>query len=176
MSGGRFQWTPELLEEAIRRARDETAQSIATSFGTTRSSVLGKLMRSGVSLRKQPGTPKPRAPKPARPAPPPTVPAPPPPKPVEPLIDAETGLPAPAQSAAPIEDRSGALAAIADIRPGECRWPFGDPTGDFRFCCAPIAGPERPYCKVHTATAKGAIFGGGTKPFPRDGPFPIRAR
>jgi GcrA cell cycle regulator len=38
---------------------------------------------------------------------------------------------------------------LLDLKPGECRWPYG--SGPFTFCGCAVAAPSLPYCLAHTA-------------------------
>lgn len=45
------------------------------------------------------------------------------------------------------------LVKIEDLKPGMCRWPFGDPQlTDFHFCGEPTF-KNKPYCLAHCAVA-----------------------
>ncbi len=54
-----------------------------------------------------------------------------------------------------VRDTSRVVAAVLDLRAGECRWPVGDPrSDDFTFCRAE-ALPGISYCETHSREASG---------------------
>lgn len=45
---------------------------------------------------------------------------------------------------------------LVDLRPGQCRWPLGDPLkSGFCFCAADVAAPGHSYCPSHRMLARG---------------------
>jgi len=74
-------------------------------------------------------------------------------------------VPAPKQSAsacaevAAFADLSPAALAILALEPAGCRWPLGDPQGDFCFCADLVVEP--PYCERHRKQAYLAPRTGG---------------
>ncbi len=146
---------PDARVEALKRAWREglSASQIAARLGggLTRSAVIGKLHRLGVSGGRKPSAPRVAiAPSPLlrhleRPSPAPL-----------PLR-----WPQPILEAPPISPGSGAPPAgpgpkyLRDMAPRECRFGLGDPgpgNGAFQlFCAAPAAGHA--YCAHHRAIA-----------------------
>jgi GcrA cell cycle regulator len=146
---------PDDRVEALKRAWREglSASQIAGRLGggLTRSAVIGKLHRLGVS-----GGRKPSAPRVAfTPSTPPNQMARPDPAPIQ------LRWPIPILEAQPISPASGAPPCgpgpkyLRDMTPRECRFGLGDPgpgNGAFQlFCAAPTAG--HPYCAHHRAIA-----------------------
>jgi len=139
-------WTLERSSELRRRWLDgESAAEIARALGggVTRSAVLGKAHRLGLSNtgRAEPSTPpqtggRPRGNSPKK----------------APLVAAQRPpvepRPAPAVPALTVVQRPAGLPIGAG-----CRWPMGDPrAADFRFCDdAPVQG--RIYCGPHCRKA-----------------------
>lgn len=135
--------------------------------GITRNAVIGKIHRLGLSERRVP-----KLPPEGRPARAPTVPRqtyakPPKPGPQgKPAIVFGNCTPAPTKSAhgrvyvmpesrplpveAPVD---GPVVALADLTPGACRWPVGDPAHpSFGFCGRKAIDPC-PYCTEHAGMA-----------------------
>nr|WP_315052710.1 GcrA family cell cycle regulator [uncultured Brevundimonas sp.] len=122
-----------------------TAEQIAAELqsGITRSAVLGKVYRMGLSVDrpKRPGVRKP---------------------PVE-----ERGKAAPGPSPRTGEERtvsssafdlpSGGL-SILTIGPSQCRWPYGDPRSGVSFCGRPVA--RGAFCAGHAEVGYRAPPGG----------------
>jgi hypothetical protein len=55
--------------------------------------------------------------------------------------------------APPPEEPVPLMLDVAQLQPGQCRWPHGDPRKPgFGFCAAPNA-PGRPYCAFHARKA-----------------------
>jgi GcrA cell cycle regulator len=77
-----------------------------------------------------------------------TKPKPPTPVRVEPEPEQSAGTRA---EAAAFADLGPAAAAVVALVPGTCRWPLGDPQGDFCFCADPVVKP--PYCEHHRKQA-----------------------
>ncbi|MEQ8822768.1 MAG: GcrA family cell cycle regulator [Filomicrobium sp.] len=52
------------------------------------------------------------------------------------------------------------VASVADLEPHHCRWPIGDPKGNFKGFCGCKKAPGSPYCEHHTlrATQRGTIL------------------
>jgi GcrA cell cycle regulator len=146
---------PDVRVEALKRAWREglSASQIAARLGggLTRSAVIGKLHRLGVSGGRKPSAPRvavaPSAPGglSARPS----------------LAPLKLGWTEPILEAQPISPASGAPPSgpgpkyLRDMAPRECRFGLGDPgpgNGAFQlFCAAPTAGHA--YCAHHRAIA-----------------------
>jgi GcrA cell cycle regulator len=146
---------PDARVEALKRAWREglSASQIAARLGggLTRSAVIGKLHRLGVSGGRKPSAPRLTL----APSPPANVFARPRPAPLK------LGLPEPLLEAAPISPASGAPPTgpgpkyLRDMSVRECRFGLGDPgpgRGAFQlFCAAPTSGHA--YCAHHRAIA-----------------------
>jgi len=146
---------PDARVEALKRAWREglSASQIAARLGAglTRSAVIGKLHRLGVSGRRKPSAPRvaiappPPAGKVARPTPEPL-------KLRWPEAILETASLTPSRGAPPTGPGPKYL---RDMSPRECRFGLGDPgpgNGAFQlFCAAPTTGHA--YCAHHRAIA-----------------------
>jgi GcrA cell cycle regulator len=115
----------------------QTAEQIARDLanGITRSAVLGKVHRLGLSAGRAGRPPKRAAvsPRPPRPAPSRA-------RPDTPIL---CSPPAPVQSG---------LVNVLSVRRYECRWPFGEPgTAEFSLCGRPII--RGAFCGSHAALA-----------------------
>lgn len=166
-------WTPERIE-ALRKMRAEggSASEIARRLGgVTRSAVIGKLHRLGISGTHSPNRPARTPPKLALPKPKPE------PTPASFLVvstrkggkrDIPKAPLLPAQAAAsrqPLEPflRNGERVTIDQLARGVCKWPIGDPA-DPSFCyCGRDAPTGRPYCKTHARLARAAVQPGDLK-------------
>ena len=114
-----------------------TAEQIARDLanGITRSAVLGKVHRMGLSAGRSGRPPK-------RPA---TSPKPPR------LAPAKSLAPRPMDALLEVATEHG-LATILSVRRCQCRWPFGEPGGaDFSLCGRPIT--RGAFCASHAAVA-----------------------
>lgn len=149
-----FQWTDEAVATLKKLwAEGASAAKIAASYDgplPTRSAVIGKVHRLGLSGRattsryQQPrARTVPRAAKPRRPKPAPT-----------PLQAIVAALPVDhvesvEEIVIPVAERK-TLDMLAD---GDCRWPIGDPQDpEFHFCAKPKAA-GLPYCERHAVRA-----------------------
>ncbi len=147
-------WTDERIEDLRRMwAEGLSASQIAGALGgVSRNAVIGKIHRLGLSgrvktpsraARKSPA----RAPSAGAPR---TV--------AQPRVMAvgsaavkiaERPEPAPV-TVADVVPFSGGVSFL-DLKPGQCRWPIGDPSSDdFRFCGAKTDGI---YCEAHCKVA-----------------------
>jgi GcrA cell cycle regulator len=130
-SDERCQWLRRLWAEGL------SASEIAKQLGTTRSGVLGKVMRLGLTPRKstefKPGPPRPKAVR-TRPVILPLPPAPPaPPEPEK-------------------KPRMRRL-QLMQLTERQCRWPIGDPRRHPFYFCAADRDPGNPYCPHHMRKA-----------------------
>jgi GcrA cell cycle regulator len=58
--------------------------------------------------------------------------------------------------------KHGAIRTIGDLKPGQCKWPIGDPAfaDNFSFCGAAIAALSHPvYCDHHARLSLGGRYG-----------------
>ncbi len=147
-SASDFPWTDEQFAYARRLWLDgDSARVIAEKMnarwhgGLTRNAVIGKLRRAGAPMRVTAG----RAVKPkkvkekkivlAKIAKPPAL------KPVRLAAAAET-----------LARDAAAAVTLLEMRPNQCRWPYGDPLApDFVFCGRPRA--HGAYCAGHVREA-----------------------
>ena len=139
-----FDWTEERTATAVKLWKGgHSASQIATRLGggISRNAVVGKMHRLGLSggnkLSPLPGQARvqpakaprtQRATKPSRPPDPnakPPTPVPEPPEPSKPSLDLD----------------------LADLEPGQCKFPFGDLP--YRFCGHPVTERGEPYCAEH---------------------------
>ena len=141
-----FSWTDHRIALLKRRFNEKaSAAQIASELGpgVSRSAVLGKMHRLGLSRMDKSGPkpePRPVSPKQAALAP---VNFPPPPerRPTSSHLGPEGGV------------------AIIDLRNDDCRWPVGSPAGDepMRYCGASVAMATRKvglcYCTTHMGQA-----------------------
>ncbi|MCG2662699.1 GcrA family cell cycle regulator [Brevundimonas sp.] len=115
----------------------QTAEQIALDLanGITRSAVLGKVHRMGLSAGRS-GRPAKRpgpGPKPSRLAP-------------------TRSLPARPLDARPVVATEHGLATVLSVRRCQCRWPFGEPgAADFTLCGQPVM--RGAFCALHAAIA-----------------------
>lgn len=146
-------WTPERVE-TLKRLWDKglSASAIAARLGdgVTRNAVISKLHRSGLSGRAQNVSTQNRITRmrmPAAKVKAPTF--------VRhsantPMASIQPELYTPQPDIViPLVERK----ALADLEPGDCRWPIGDPRdNDFHFCARPhVSG--LPYCEHHARRA-----------------------
>lgn len=140
------EWTPAEVEILTYLwAVGHSAGQISKELGTrSRGAVTGRLMRMGQTRRKTrlgpPAAPKaPREPRQRA-------------KPYAPPVAGGLSSVALAALLAPVALR-GERVGIADLEPGDCRWPLGDPQEtSFGYCAAEhVLG--RPYCAGHMALA-----------------------
>lgn len=166
-------WTEERVS-LLRRLWGEghTAAEIAKQLGgVTRNAVIGKAHRLKLSNRVSPiqQNKKPANKNVER-------------KSVKRTVSSASPLPVPTKSSAKkaptsvqetaeIQNESGKLYSMMELKPRMCRWPCGDPQStDFGFCGDP-AIPGLPYCEKHAkmayqASTRNRIFNAGkdTKP------------
>lgn len=131
-------WTPDrVVRLRTLWKQGLSAAQVARDLqnGITRSAVLGKVHRLGLSLDRE-----------ALPAPPAVRPA-------------VRYSPAPVRPAAAIVQPVGAVererpgrATILTVRKGDCRWPIGDPD-DVRFSLCGCPATRGAFCDVHAARA-----------------------
>lgn len=122
-------WTVEDQKKLVEMWKaGRTAADISRALGKTRSAVLGRAMRSGLSRR--PGNNTPRSKQKAG--------------------KGEGRVRRPVPVAVPVPAK---LYALADMSLRQCRWPYGDPKEDgFGFCGAETT-PGSCYCAGHKAQA-----------------------
>lgn len=130
-------WTADRIEELARLWADGfSASQIATRLGnTTRNAVMGKVHRLGLSARIQRRQARIRLParSPQR-APEHTV---------------RPWRPTPRPLTIPQSDQSALLLSILDLKSCSCRWPYGDPLGEFGGFCGRQVRPGSSYCPHH---------------------------
>ncbi len=145
-------WTKERVAE-LRRLWEEgyTAAYIASCLGgISRSGVLGKLHRLGLSGRIVQTTPKPKPQTKTAPAKAEVTPEPVPRS--APADDAAPKFKAEPLPAEPAPLRPGIT--LEDLKPRSCCWPQGDPNKpSFRFCGARTEAAGDAYCKAHADIA-----------------------
>lgn len=130
-------WTDERVEIAKREwSAGSSASMVAERLGCSRSAVLGKLFRLGLSTPSQRPRPKPSRSHAWRPkaAPKQQTPA--------QVLKTE---PLPIPKADDI-----ARVSFDDLKPHHCRWPVGDPVKGF---CGHQKVPGLPYCPSHAVRA-----------------------
>lgn len=122
-----------------------TAEQIAADLknGITRSAVLGKVYRMGLSAGR-PARPPVRSPKPTRRTPTPAARCGKAPASPAALRRATTPVAMPARS---IPDPEAGGLDLLSLRPCHCRWPYGDPRTGVVFCGRPVA--RGAYCAAH---------------------------
>ena len=153
-----FAWTDERFEILKQMWKDGHSGSvIGTRLGTSRCSVLGKVHRMGLSGRSTIKRMAARAKPPRR-------------KPYQQLATStQRAYAFAADSAAREEARQlpdlvippAERRSFADLEPGDCRWPFGDPKeADFGYCNQHQVGTTdrlrkgiQPYCEFHCRRA-----------------------
>jgi len=154
-------WTEDRISRLKTLWREgATAEQIAAALknGITRSAVLGKVHRLGLS-EGRPGRPPPRRAATVRAGRAPAI-APRPPAAGPPaaagtpsVTDASVVRAAPAAPPRPVAGPD-----ILTVRPGQCRWPYGEPGGGLVLCGRPV---ERgAYCGGHAAMGYRAPPGG----------------
>lgn len=143
------EWTPERIARLrALAAKGLTSGEIAKQMRISRGAVMGAIRRHGVRLKRQPtrGLRMVIRPKPSKP-----------PKPPKP----------PASFSPPL----GAGPAIAALKQGDCRWPYGDPAADDFHFCMKRSELNALYCREHAEAAVGKGATHGYKPWPmRRGP------
>jgi GcrA cell cycle regulator len=159
-------WTDERIAVLRKmRADDESATVIGHELGCSRSAVLGKCRRVGLSTPAPPRLPRsPAGPRPQRtskfrsnlparyssgePDEAPTFKA-----------DGVDGAPAPEDLEIPVEQRRSMLgpphSPHPEIGPRECRFPVGDPKDAVFFFCGAQGYRDEPYCVHHCRRAFG---------------------
>lgn len=148
-----FPWTDEQINILrMLTAEGKTAAEIAAIFGITRGAVCGKWNRLHIKPPPKLRPEKAAAPRLAPKLSPKKAQA---PAPIAKPITLPANLGSTPMSPALFSADPGALdhpiLALADY--DACRFPTGDPrAADFRYCCAPKAGPS-PYCREHHALA-----------------------
>ena len=145
-------WNEDNIKTLVKMWQaGHTASEISRELKVvSRSAILGKLNRMGMSGRARPSKPvkktihnvkvstsrktlKPSVPRSPRP----TAPVRPAPPPISPVLMAD-----------------GSFATILTITDYMCKWPIGDPSKDeFRFCGRKTDDAEEPYCKAHSSVA-----------------------
>lgn len=140
-----WEWTPERIARLRKLASQGlTSAAIAKNLGITRGAVMGKIRREGVRLATEPLW-GPRAK--VKPEPQPIV------------------------VMTPLKERQGAGPAIAALKQGDCRWPYGDPAADDFHFCMKRSELNALYCREHAEAAVGKGATHGYKPWPmRRGP------
>jgi GcrA cell cycle regulator len=158
-------WTEERIALAVKLwAEGKTAAAIAEAigWGMTRNAVIGMLNRRKLKINGKkagPGrvsklvlgarAPKPHAPAkrqlPAiRPAREETIFIP------RCVVPARPSRPASQCAISKNEASPEAAERVLALKPGQCRYPLGDPLDPaFRFCAAPIKAEGKPYCAAH---------------------------
>ena len=127
-------WSPEDIEQAkTLRQSGRTSRQIATAMGKTRNSVIGKLNRLGLSVRREVSLESQKHE-----------------RHTTPRIRAERKLP---ELVAP--DMS-CVVKMDDLRDFHCRFPLGDPRHeDFVFCGQPRQ-KDYSYCSFHVRVCRGS--------------------
>lgn len=148
-------WTEDRIERLKTLWREgKTAEQIALELqnGISRSAVLGKVHRMGLSAGR-PARPRIRGAKKARRPgePDPGV----MPDPVARATTSSAGTPA--QDAC-VPERPSTGPDIVTVRRGQCRWPYGDPGEDFVLCGRPVV--RGAFCDGHAAVGYRAPPGG----------------
>ena len=125
-----------------------TAEQIAAELqnGISRSAVLGKVHRLGLSVGRpeRPSVRKPpveRAPKAA----------------IRPPGPPEIGADAPSAPRPSVDLPSGGFSLLS-LRSGQCRWPYGDPGRNLSFCGRPVT--RGAFCAGHAAVGYRTPSGG----------------
>lgn len=136
-------WTDERVDRLKRLwLEGRTAEQIARELknGISRSAVLGKVHRLGLSAGRpgrvpaasRPGTPRARVERSV----------------TRPVKRAATDAPALSFESAP--DLPSRGMTILTVKPGQCRWPYGDPAdAGFSLCGRPVA--RGAFCAGHAA-------------------------
>jgi GcrA cell cycle regulator len=130
-TGKRFLWTTQAIQQLRKlAARGLTSQQISDIMGPSRGAIIGKQQREGIVLLGRAGHFG---------------------------VSPGSAWRDPA-AVLPIEERSGAAAAMVALHQSHCRWPIGAPEGpDFHYCSAARANLERPYCAKHEAVAASGV-------------------
>jgi GcrA cell cycle regulator len=137
-------WTDERCEVLrVLWAGGLPASDIAKQLGTTRSGVLGKVMRLQLTPRRStefkpgpPGHSRGQAPRPPRPTPRK--------RPVSPQIPQTPQIP---------QIRHMRRLQLVQLTERHCRWPIGDPHRHPFYFCAADRQRGDPYCAFHMAKA-----------------------
>jgi|SRR5215469_815296 len=137
------EWTPDRIAKLCElAAKGLTSGAIAKQMRISRGAVMGAIRRHGVRLKREPTRGLRMAIRPK------------PPKP-------------PASFSPPL----GAGPAIAALKQGDCRWPYGDPAADDFHFCMKRSELNALYCREHAEAAVGHGGARGYKPWPmRRGP------
>lgn len=133
-------WTDERVDKLIELWKDGlSASQIATRLGgVSRSSVIGKVHRLGISYRDPASPPPPKAGRPRKPGA------------VGPAAAPRaivTPAPAPEIRVPP------AVVKIAYTGRHGCKWPIGDPAAESFSFCEQKAADGKPYCVEHARAA-----------------------
>jgi GcrA cell cycle regulator len=153
----RGEWPDERIKELKRLHGDgHSAAEIARQMGggLTRSSILGKLRRLGITSGHPTSAPRTRRPVAARPRRP---------RPIAPKTPTQPRPPTPPARVTPLrtdipEPPSRGL-TLMGLESADCKWPSGDVAREMTFCGAPrfmaigSEAPPSPYCEHHTARA-----------------------
>ncbi len=135
-----------------------SASQIASELGSlTRNAVIGKLHRLGLTgqdggSKQSNGTPKPRAPRAARP-----------------VVQTQEGdesrsLPLPPRSVDDLAIAPEQRRTLMELTNETCRWPVGELSSpDFFYCGAPANNAIHPYCQHH----RGVASAGAPRGMPR---------
>ena len=142
-----FIWTDEKIEKmrALLATGEMSAALVGIEIGVSRCAIIGKARRLGIPLKTKSGELKDRhgsaeAPKGKRPR--------------QPSKDRRPRKPQKVIEDGSRPDRP--LIAFLDLKPMNCRYPFGKPgADDFGFCGAPRA-PGSSYCEGHHALCHGS--------------------
>lgn len=147
MDGNAMQtpWNSERVEQLTQLWREgfSASQIAARLGGATRNAVIGKVHRLGLPARRMrqrdQGRPRVRLPNARRQTPKPR---------------AWRPVPVPHLPVFPQAEPVSLGVSIVELTPNTCRWPHGDPKGEFGgFCGHPIS-PGSPYCPHHRRRAR----------------------
>ena len=135
-----------LEDEIMARmaASGKSGSEIGEALGRKRNSVIGRCNRQGIKLRGRKVANKGGRPR--------KVPAPIgiPQKPSG--FPAKETPPPPVSAPLPTQHEPPRMITITQLTRSSCRWPFGDPKRDMRYCGLSQHG-DSPYCEAHQALA-----------------------